>query len=87
MKSKQLANVLIKILGLSICLQGIPSCISMVLASLTHLVASSKLDAGLIRIMTSLIGAAIQVAVGLTIINKSRKVADFLFKNGDDLDA
>jgi cytochrome b subunit of formate dehydrogenase len=78
MKSKQLANVLIKILGLSICLYAIPVCVTGII------VWSSLLPPGETssnRILSSTIGAAVQAFVGIIIIAMSRIISGFWFKN------
>lgn len=83
MKSKQLANVLIKMLGLSVCLYAIPSCISGILEGVVHLKDSPHWLA-IIPLVSYSIGAAIQAAVGLVIIAKSQTVAGWMFKNEDE---
>jgi uncharacterized membrane protein len=84
MKSKQLANVLIKILGLSICLYAIPSCVSGILVGITQFQVSPKWDMAVIRIVGSAIGAAVQAVVGLVIISMSQKIAGMMFKTDDE---
>jgi hypothetical protein len=79
MKSKQLANVLIKIIGLYVCLCVIPSLVSGILiASEYPLVAKSTegID-GIIRIVSYSIGDAVQAVVGIFLIVKSRKLAEY----------
>jgi hypothetical protein len=83
MKSKQLANVLIKMLGLSVCLYAIPSCISGILYGVSHLKDSPQWLA-IIPMVSYAIGAAIQAVVGLVIIAKSQKIAGWMFKNDDE---
>ena len=83
MKSKQLANVLIKILGLSICLYAIPNCISGILVPLTQL-GETKWDIAVIRIFSYAIGSSVQVVVGIIIIAKSQTIAGWLFKGEDE---
>ena len=84
MKSKQLANVLIKMLGLSVCLYAIPSCVSGILVGITQFQVSPKLDIGVIRIISSAIGAAIQAVIGIAIICQSQKIAGMMFKADDE---
>jgi hypothetical protein len=83
MKSKQLANVLIKTIGLYICLLAIPGFVSGIL-----LVFSSALHVSwsdyLFRMATYAVGDVVQAAVGVFIIIKSRKIAEFWFKNDDE---
>ena len=84
MKSKQLANVLIKMLGLSVCLYAIPSCVSGILVGITQFQVSPKWDMAVIRIVGSAIGAAVQAAVGIAIISMSQKIAGMMFKTDDE---
>jgi hypothetical protein len=83
MKSKQLANVLIKILGLSICFYAIPNCIAGILIAFSPL-AASKWSETIIRTISYAAGAGVQAVVGIVIIAMSRKVAGFWFKNEDE---
>ncbi|MGC9944277.1 MAG: hypothetical protein ABSE48_20815 [Verrucomicrobiota bacterium] len=85
MKSKQLANVLIKVLGLYICLCAIPEIIGGILTEFT-LRGLSKPDAAQIvmRTVSFALGFAMQAVVGIIIIIKSRKIAEFWFKNEDE---
>ena len=81
MKSKQLANVLIKILGLSVCLYAIPTCVGGLIAGLT---SPARGDAVMIRMVSSAIGAGVQAVVGIVIICASQKVAGLMFKTDDE---
>ena len=82
MKSKQLANVLIKIIGLYICLLAIPSVLSGILAIFTtHMGGTSERLNGVISYS---IGAAVQIVVGAILMIKSRELAEFWFKNEDE---
>ena len=82
MKSKQLANVLIKIIGLYICLLAIPSVLSGILAIFTaHTGGTSERLNGVISYS---IGAAVQILVGAILIIKSRDLTEFWFKNEDE---
>jgi len=83
MKSKQLANVLIKILGLYICLCAIPSIISGILLVFTSTMGVSWGQI-LMRQGAFAIGEAVQAVVGVFIIRKSRKIAELWFKNDDE---
>ena len=78
MKSRQLANVLIKTIGLYICLLAIPSFVSGVL------LAFMKWDEKLLGTLSFSIGASIQAVVGMVIIVKSRKIAGFWFNGADE---
>jgi hypothetical protein len=89
MTSKQLANVALKILGLSMCLYSIPSVfyqIVMAFDPFPSLVGSSDVQQSFRHHQFSIavILAAresISVIIGLFIIIKSRKMAEWLFKN------
>jgi hypothetical protein len=86
MKSKQLANVLIKIVGLYVCLLAIPSCVAGILYGFSAF--GMKTDttgmAIFMRMGNYAIGAAIQAAVGIVLIAKSQKVAGWMFKSDED---
>lgn len=85
MKSKQLANVLLKILGFSVCLYAIPSCVSGILVAMTRPEATgSNQVAAVLHILAYPIGAAVQFAIGITIIVKSQTVAGWMFKSDQD---
>jgi hypothetical protein len=87
MKSKQLANVLIKMLGLSVCLYAIPNFISNLLIGLSFFGPLAHSDGSLTtfsRALSSFISAALQAFFGLFLICKSRKVAGWMIKNEDD---
>jgi hypothetical protein len=83
MKSKQLANVLIKMLGLSVCLYAIPSCISGMLRGIVQMHNSPQWLV-IVPVVSYGIGAAIQAGVGLVIIAKSQRVAGWMFKSDED---
>ena len=84
MKSKQLANVLIKILGLSVCIHAIPLVVSGFMMGMFGFIVGGAESGEVIRILSSPIGAAVEAAVGIFLIVKSRKIAEFLFKNDDE---
>jgi hypothetical protein len=73
MKSRQLANVLIKILGLSMFASGIPGIISVLLGVMQ--VRGMSGSGVFIVFLSSLISPAI----GIWLILQSRIVAEFLF--------
>jgi multisubunit Na+/H+ antiporter MnhC subunit len=75
MNSKQLANVLIKILGLSLIAHGIPSLINGILftSDIRH---SSFSAIWMIAILD-----LIPFAVGIFLIVRSRWITEILFKN------
>jgi hypothetical protein len=84
MKSKQLANVLINVLGFYICLLAIPSCVSGILYGFSSLGTKTDTTGMAMRMGTYAIGAGVQAAVGVVIIIKSRKIAGFWFKAEDE---
>jgi hypothetical protein len=83
MKSKQLANVLIKMLGLSVCLYAIPSCVSGILFGLESM-SISKTDITVMRVFSSAVGAGVQAIIGIVIICQSQKIAGMMFKTDDE---
>jgi hypothetical protein len=78
LKTKQLANVLIKILGLSVILNDIPS----VLASLITFFQVPKGSGG--SALLYLMAGMIAIVVGIVLIVTSRSVAEHLFKDDDE---
>ena len=83
MKSTQLANVLIKVLGLSVCLYAIPMFVSGIVVGVSTF-GMLKWDIAIIRILSSAIGAAVQAVMGILLIVKSQKLAGLLFKGEDE---
>lgn len=86
MTSKQLANVLIKVLGLSVCLQGIPGFVSGFLrglASSLHASEPARGASGSSYFWTYAVGSAVYLAVGIFLILRSGYVAEKLFGNED----
>ena len=85
MNSKELANVLIKVLGLSVCLQGIPGFVSGFLRGFVSGLRSSEPTRGSVSnySWTYAVGSAVYLAVGIFLILRSRYVAQKLFKNDD----
>lgn len=83
MKTKQLANVLIKILGLSVLVQGIPS----ILITLFSMLEAGGVGFGLranYGYWLHLLPTLIMVVIGIYLIVRSRDVATFLFKDEDE---
>ena len=80
MKSKQLANVLIKIVGLYVCLVAIPYIVSGIAAALSMLIAHKWNDMSF-EVFSDGGGGVIQMIVGIMLVIKSQKLADFWFKN------
>ena len=79
MKSKQLANVLIKVLGLSLLIYGI-------LSFVTGILQLSQISRGLPvpSLMMPLAHGIVQSAIGIYLIVKSQNIAGFLFKNENE---
>ena len=82
MKSKQLANVLIKILGLSVCIHAIPTCVSGIVLALTTM-GVTKTDI-FMRVFSYAAGAAVEAVVGIVFIAMSQKIAGMMFKTDDE---
>ncbi|MGA2853114.1 MAG: hypothetical protein ABSE90_03130 [Verrucomicrobiota bacterium] len=88
MNPKQLANVLIKILGLSICVHGFPASILAAIGigeALIHAMQNGHSTGSPFPYwtysMTYLIQSAIEFAAGIFLIVRSRWVTDILFKD------
>ncbi len=89
MKTKQLANVLIKILGLSLLVHSIPGFI-------TGLVEAVKMNnsmrAGLYNVPGNfsfwsyppIVSSLVLAAIGIYLVIQSRKVTELLFKGDDE---
>ena len=76
MNQKQLANVLVKILGLSLCTQGVLHIVSVIINSIVTTVATRSS----VLLLNSLSGL-IQGAVGVILIVHSSRICDKLFKD------
>ena len=87
MKSKQLANVLIKILGLSICLHGVPSFVAGFvqgfLSGMAHSGGAGPAS-GPSSSSAYIIGALVELALGIILIMKSKALSEILLKGEDD---
>jgi hypothetical protein len=84
MKSKQLANVLIKIIGLYVCLTAIPGIISGIIVAL-ELALGAKGGGGLILSESGYaIGEIIKAAAGLYLITQSHALAGYWFKTDEE---
>ena len=88
MNSKQLANVLIKILGLSICIHGFPASIVAIVsagAALVHAMQNGHPTGTAFPYwtysLTYLIQSVVEFADGIFLIVRSRWVTDKLFKD------
>jgi len=78
MKTKQLANVLIKILGLSLLVHSISSIIA---EWMTMFISGGMTQSGYWYVQLS---PLITVIIGIIFIVKSRDIATLLFKNEDE---
>jgi len=78
MKTKQLANILIKILGLSDIIHSIPSIITPLL-SIWRIRGAAPAEYWLY-----LVSPVFFAVIGIFLVLKSRNVAAFLFKDEDD---
>jgi hypothetical protein len=83
MNSRQLANVLIKVLGLWMCLQGIPAFVSGFLRALMPVLHGAPASRPPGNSWTSAVGAVVYLALGVFLILRSRWIADRLLKNDD----
>jgi hypothetical protein len=83
MKSKQLANVLIKILGLSICARALPGVVSAILSAFMAL-RTASVEVTFVRFLAPFVGVGVEAAVGILLIINSRKLAEFLLKGQED---
>jgi hypothetical protein len=88
MNSKQLANVLIKILGLSIGIHAFPASILAATSALEALIHAMQnvhpagaLFPNWTYSLSYLIQAVIEFAAGIFLIIRSRWITDILFKN------
>jgi hypothetical protein len=81
MKSKQLANVLIKILGLSVCLQAIPGFVS---GFLRGLFSPSQASSVAADGWMYAVGSGVYMAVGIFLLVRSRYVVEKLFRGEDE---
>ncbi len=79
MKTKQLANVLIKILGLSVVIHGIPAIISGLFTMARSRGMGASGDYWFYPI-----SSLVLVGLGICLIRQSRCVAEFLFKGEDE---
>jgi hypothetical protein len=86
MKSKNLANVLLKILGLYICLCAIPSFVIGFLYALLPPLgpAAPRWEFSVVHALVPAVSYGIQAGIGILIIVKSRKIAEFWFKNEEE---
>jgi hydrogenase/urease accessory protein HupE len=88
MKPKQLANVLIKILGLSICVHGLPAFVAAAIGaieSLIHALQDGHRTGAQFPYwtysLTYLIQSAVEFAAGIYLVVRSRWLVEKLFKD------
>jgi hypothetical protein len=82
MNPKQLANVLVKILGLSLCAHSITSVIVAILGGLQiGVVGFQNWPRQFFPYLISLIVSLLPFAIGIFLILRSRWITEFLFKN------
>lgn len=74
--------MLFKVLGFSVCLYAIPSCVSGILIGIQAHISSSGSEVA--RVVSYAIGAGVQLAIGIAIIAMSQKISDWLFKSDDE---
>jgi hypothetical protein len=83
MNSRQLANVLIKVLGLWMCMEGIPAFVSGFLRALMPVLQGVPATRSPSYSWTSAVRAVVYLALGALRILRSRWIADRLLKNDD----
>jgi putative Mn2+ efflux pump MntP len=76
MKTKQLANILIKVLGLSLCVQSVMHFVT----GIFNILVNSKVP----FLWSNFVSGAILAGIGILFIVQSREVASFLFKNDEE---
>jgi hypothetical protein len=87
MKSKQLANVLVKVLGLSVCLHGVPSFVTGFVRGFLSGIspsAGATTAAAAGSSSTYMIGALVELALGVVLIWKSKAISEFLLRGDDE---
>jgi hypothetical protein len=85
MKPRQLANILIKILGFYIILSAIPGVINGIVSMVTMYAAMNGAAAQrFVGFGAYALGYAVQGLVGVLIFFKSRTLSEFWFKNEDE---
>ncbi len=87
MKSKQLANVLIKITGLYISVFAIPALVAGIVVWLTSYSLWAQTNKGgtlIAEMLSALVRTAVQAGLGIFLIVLSRQIAGYLFTNEDE---
>ena len=83
MKSKQLANVLIKILGLSVVIHNVPVIVTAITSELFNFLQGR----GFVAVRDVWLypaSAIILLVLGILLILQSRCITDWLFKDGEE---
>jgi len=89
MKPKQLANVLIKILGLSLCAHGIPALVGVIIGGL-YLLIQAMHDGSANSVnhysyvgysMFYWLSPVVEFAIGIYLVVRSRQLVEKLFKD------
>jgi hypothetical protein len=89
MKPKQLANVLVKILGLSLCAHSIPSLLGVVVSGIS-LLLQTMYDGGSNSMNRPFymgyspvywLSPVVEVAIGIYLLARSRQLVEKLFKD------
>jgi hypothetical protein len=90
MKPKQLANVLIKILGISVIVHAMPSFLTGLFAELlgffSGLASSATRSSGSYSLtfpFASGLAGIVSIAIAIVLIVKSRKIAEYLFSDDE----
>jgi predicted membrane-bound spermidine synthase len=83
MKSNQLADVLIKVAGLFLSLSAVPGLVSGLLIALAFALGA-KPSEDILYTGVDAISTTVQAFIGLILIFKSRKIANFWFKNEEE---
>ena len=84
MKSKQLANVLIKILGFSLCVQSVIPVVNGVFITFANTTSNrGGISYFAHNLLANLLYWLVLAAIGILLIAVSRKIAEFLLKGED----
>jgi hypothetical protein len=84
MKTKQLANILIKIVGLSVIAHGIPSVLSGFVTMIQAVGRAGNYNYASNYLWLYPLSSLVAMAVGIYLIVKSREVTALLFKDEAD---
>jgi Na+/melibiose symporter-like transporter len=84
MKSRELTNALIKLLGVLVCVPAIVNCLGGILILFSQS-SVQRPDAISMQIIFSLVGGSIQSVLGIIIIVARRKIAGWMLKEDEQL--